>query len=89
MASSPDGLISARDAVITETPGWEVGRWGGHPHYCGHPHCRTQCSAGGPEVPQHMRLTTIPHDALVIGRDGSCGGGGGALLLKTIHVGRM
>ena len=24
MASSPDGLISARDAVITKTPGWEV-----------------------------------------------------------------
>ena len=24
MASSPDGLISARYAVITETPGWEV-----------------------------------------------------------------
>ena len=35
MASSPDGLISARDAVITKTPGWEVltttskrGGWG-------------------------------------------------------------
>ena len=24
MASSPDGLISARYAVITKTPGWEV-----------------------------------------------------------------
>ena len=24
MASSADGLISARDAVITKTPGWEV-----------------------------------------------------------------
>ena len=24
MASSPDGLISAQDAVITKTPGWEV-----------------------------------------------------------------
>ena len=24
MASSPDGLISARDAVITKTPGWEM-----------------------------------------------------------------
>ena len=24
MASSPDGLISARDAVIMKTPGWEV-----------------------------------------------------------------
>ena len=24
MASSPDGLISARDAVITKTPGWGV-----------------------------------------------------------------
>ena len=24
MASSPDGLISARNAVITKTPGWEV-----------------------------------------------------------------
>ena len=24
MASSPDGLINARDAVITKTPGWEV-----------------------------------------------------------------
>ena len=24
VASSPDGLISARDAVITKTPGWEV-----------------------------------------------------------------
>ena len=24
MASSPDGLISARYAVITNTPGWEV-----------------------------------------------------------------
>ena len=24
MASSPDGLISARDAVITKNPGWEV-----------------------------------------------------------------
>ena len=24
MASSPDGLISARDAVITKAPGWEV-----------------------------------------------------------------
>ena len=24
MASSPDGLISARDAVSTKTPGWEV-----------------------------------------------------------------
>ena len=24
MGSSPDGLISARDAVITKTPGWEV-----------------------------------------------------------------
>ena len=24
MASSPDGLISARHAVITKTPGWEV-----------------------------------------------------------------
>ena len=35
MASSPDGLISARYAVITKTPGWEVltttsqGRGGG------------------------------------------------------------
>ena len=33
MASSPDGLISARDAVITKTPGWEVltttSNWGG------------------------------------------------------------
>ena len=25
MASSPDGLISARYAVITKTPGWEGG----------------------------------------------------------------
>ena len=24
VASSPDGLISARYAVITKTPGWEV-----------------------------------------------------------------
>ena len=24
MASTPDGLISARDAVITKTSGWEV-----------------------------------------------------------------
>ena len=24
MASSPDGLISAQDGVITKTPGWEV-----------------------------------------------------------------
>ena len=24
MASSPDGLISARYAVITKTPGWDV-----------------------------------------------------------------
>ena len=32
MASSPDGLISARYAVITKTPGWEVlttTSWGG------------------------------------------------------------
>ena len=40
MASSPDGLISARYAVITKTPGWGVltttrnanvtqGQWGG------------------------------------------------------------
>ena len=29
MASSPDGLISARDAVITKTPGWEVLTTGG------------------------------------------------------------
>ena len=28
MASSPDGLISARYAVITKTPGWEVGGGG-------------------------------------------------------------
>ena len=29
MASSPDGLISARYAVITKTPGWEVLTTGG------------------------------------------------------------
>ena len=29
MASSPDGLISARDAVITKTPGGEVLTAGG------------------------------------------------------------
>ena len=38
MASSPDGLISARDAVITKTPGWEVppslGLWGGGGRLC-------------------------------------------------------
>ena len=29
MASSPDGLISARYAVITKTPGWRCGGGGG------------------------------------------------------------
>ena len=31
MASSPDGLISARDAVITKTPGRQVLGGGGMP----------------------------------------------------------
>ena len=35
MASSPDGLISARYAVITKTPGWEVlTTGGGEPSRC-------------------------------------------------------
>ena len=40
MASSPDGLISARYAVIMKTPGWERGGGGAPPMVVGRSNVR-------------------------------------------------
>ena len=62
MASSPDGLISARYAVITKTPGWEAltTRGGGSRHcwHCSMPHSLLSVSQPPeerprPELPPH------------------------------------
>ena len=81
MASSPEGLISARDAVITKTPGWGVltttsnrggGGWGGG-NLCPSP--RRPKKLSGRWCPSCLFL--IVHRWCGLGGPEGAGGGGG------------